>query len=113
MPTVNGDDLCFESRFECGNLMMAYRSMIEPHSYKLLLQNDTNSKGYNRWFYFAVSNGRRGISYKLEITNFRKYFEFFRQGMRPTCFSLQQHREKGNGWSKCGRNLHFNKTESI
>jgi hypothetical protein len=65
MPTAVGDDLTFESRFESGNLMVAYRSLVDAHTYKLLMQNDTNSKGYNRWFYFAVGNAKRGISYKL------------------------------------------------
>ena len=57
-PKPSSDDLQFESRFESGNLSLAFRSLVDPHAYVLLLDNDTNTVGYNKWFYFTVSNAK-------------------------------------------------------
>lgn len=46
-----GEGAGFDSRFECGNLLYAYR--VNENEYDLVLQNDTNTKGYNQWFYFS------------------------------------------------------------
>lgn len=62
--------LVFDSRFESGNLMAAYESLEHPHEYRLLMQNDTNTRGYNQWFYFSVENMRAGHHYTLRIVNF-------------------------------------------
>lgn len=62
--------LVFDSRFESGNLMLAYESLEVPWEYRLLLQNDTNTRGYNQWFYFSVENMRAGQSYTLRLCNF-------------------------------------------
>jgi hypothetical protein len=42
----NDATLVFESRFECGNLGLAIK--ISDNEYKLLLQNDSITKGYNQ-----------------------------------------------------------------
>lgn len=41
----------FDSNFESGNLLYAYR--VSNSEYDLILQNDTNTKGYNQWFYYS------------------------------------------------------------
>ena len=64
------DTLIFESRFESGNLDIAVR--VSQKSYMLLMQNDTNTKGNNQWFYFKVSNTRKGDIVSFEIANFVK-----------------------------------------
>jgi len=45
---LNRNDLTlvFESRFECGNLGLAIK--VSDKEYKLLLQNDSITKGYNQ-----------------------------------------------------------------
>jgi len=62
--------LAFDSRFESGNLMLAYESLECPFEYRLLMQNDTNTRGYNQWFYFSVENMRAGENYTLRLVNF-------------------------------------------
>ena len=47
----NDNTLIFESRFESGNLLCAFRTEDED-SYQLYLQNDTNTTGYIQWFFF-------------------------------------------------------------
>jgi hypothetical protein len=34
------------------------------------MQNDTNTYGYNQWFYFAIKNTRPGKVYTFRIANF-------------------------------------------
>ena len=49
--------LLFESRFESGNLLCAFK--IEEKNYQLVLQNDTNTIGYLQWFFFLVQNKKK------------------------------------------------------
>lgn len=62
----NDNTLIFESRFESGNLLAACR--LKENDYQLLLQCDTNTVGYTKWFYFQVTNTRKG-KVKLSIIN--------------------------------------------
>ena len=34
------------------------------------MDNDTNTLGYNQWFYFAVRNMRKGVNYTFKIVNY-------------------------------------------
>jgi cytosolic carboxypeptidase protein 2/3 len=60
--------LVFESRFESGNLDMAIK--VSEKTYLLLMQNDTNTKGNNQWFYFKVSNAAKGSAISFQIANY-------------------------------------------
>jgi hypothetical protein len=51
--------LLFESRFESGNLLAAFK--MSDNCYHCLIQNDTNTNGYSQWFFFRVSNTTKGI----------------------------------------------------
>ena len=82
------DIINFESNFECGNLQYVY--LIYPqdeestgndnniintpiiHNYQLFLQNDINTNGHSQWFFFQVTNGKKGQKIKLNIMNFQR-----------------------------------------
>jgi hypothetical protein len=38
------------------------------------MQNDTNSKGNNQWYYFSISNTRKNHNIKINIINFVNYY---------------------------------------
>ena len=78
---------------------------MSPNHYILFLQNDTNSNGYNKWFYFAVKNKKRLTNYTFSIVNYRKNLSFIKNGMKPVRFSLKTQEGKGNGWSRCGNKV--------
>lgn len=63
----NDDTLIFESRFESGNLMKAFR--VGLNEYNLYLNPDTNNNKHTRWFYFKLSNVRKGLPYRFNINN--------------------------------------------
>ena len=67
-PTDENDNtLIFESRFESGNLLAASRQ--KDNEYQLILQCDTNTLGYTKWFYFMVTNTKKGLKVKFNIIN--------------------------------------------
>lgn len=34
------------------------------------MQNDTNTYGYNQWFYFSIRNAKKKTSYTFKIANY-------------------------------------------
>ena len=58
----------FDSRFECGNLFMAFSQNLI--NYDLLIQNDINSDGHAEWFYFKVGNTTKDSIVQFNIKNF-------------------------------------------
>lgn len=59
---VSDDDLVFESRFESGNLAKAIK--ITPVYYELYLRPDLYTNKHTQWFYFRVTNVKKGIMYR-------------------------------------------------
>ena len=54
------------------------------------MQNDTNTKGYNQWFYFSFQN-KSSKSIRINIVNFIKKHMMFLDGVRPVGFSTKAH----------------------
>lgn len=59
---VSDDDLVFESRFESGNLAKAIK--ITPVYYELYLRPDLYTNKHTQWFYFRVTNVKKGFTYR-------------------------------------------------
>jgi len=36
----------------------------------LFIENDTNTLGYNQWFYFSVRNMRKNVKYMFYVVNY-------------------------------------------
>ncbi len=103
-PTNAADDtLQFESRFESGNLGQAYR--VGDNEYDLYLSPDTNTKGHTQWYYFSVSNTRKGASVKVNIVNLMKPDSLYNYGMRPLSLSTTILASDGVGWRRSGRGI--------
>lgn len=73
------------------------------------MQNDTNTKGYNQWFYFSFKN-RESKKVKLNIVNFIKKKLMFLDGVRPVGFSMKDHEKLGKGWDFMGENIVYRKS---
>ena len=102
---VSKDDtvLVFESRFESGNLFSAHQ--IGPFEYDLKLNNDTATNGHTQWFYFSVSNTRKGVKYTFNINNMLKPDSLYNHGLRPLIYSMTMHREESVGWHRTGEKI--------
>ena len=64
----NDKTLIFESRFESGNLKFCIKK--NDNEYDLFVQNDINTYGNTQWFFFKVSNTRKGHKVFFNIKNF-------------------------------------------
>jgi len=69
IPFDNKDEtLLFESRFEGGNLETVVK--ISNNEYNLILQHDALTNGNTQWFYFKISNIRKGNNVTFRVINF-------------------------------------------
>jgi hypothetical protein len=71
------------------------------------MQNDTNTYGYNQWFYFSIRNAKSKTKYTFKIANFKKSYSFFDNGLQPSIFSLQKDKQEGLGWYREGTNISY------
>lgn len=106
--TPTGPDdrtLFFESRFESGNLRRAVQAY--EFEYDLILNPDYNTKSHTQWYFFRVSNTRRGPQYRFNIINMVKPTSVYNEGMRPLQYSCIQASSKGIGWVRCGDRIAY------
>ena len=95
----------FESRFESGNLHSVF--MIEENNYQLILQNDTNTNGYNQWFFFRIKNTEI-TTIKLNIINMSSKYSLFNEGMKIAVYSEIRAKSEKIGWTReCDKILHY------
>jgi hypothetical protein len=95
------ETLVFESRFECGNLDEAYQ--VDDFEYNLYLKPDTNTDRHQTWYFFRVSNTRKGCTYLFNINNNEKKNSNYLKGMKPLFYSLK----KNKGWQREGTNIFY------
>ena len=104
--------LCFESRFESGNLRKAVRR--SETEYSLFMRDDVCSKEQGKevphcaqWFYFKVVNACPSKMYTMSIVNFVKPDSMYREGMRPLFYSRAEEKKNAKGWYRCGENIQY------
>lgn len=107
----NNEDttLIFESRFECGNLLCAYKIEDRPQlaKYNLILQNDTNTTGYIQWFFFRITNTRKNKKVALSIVNLLRKTSLYSSGMKVWCYSEKKAAKENIGWHRAGDNVNY------
>ena len=92
----NTESLEFESKFESGNLQLAYQTA--PNTYQLFLHNDTNTTGYTQWFFFRVSNGKRDQKVTFDIMNLLRKKTKYCYGIKIWIFSTKNNKINKTGW---------------
>jgi cytosolic carboxypeptidase protein 2/3 len=97
--------LVFESRFESGNLRRAFKKL--DTEYELMLKTDYNTNNYTQWFYFKVSNTRRGVPYTFKIINMVKPDSLYNHGMKVLSFSIKTRDIHQAGWRRVGKNISY------
>ena len=96
--------LIFESRFESGNLLCAFKTQDE-NSYQLYLQNDTNTSGYIQWFFFRVSNTQKGRKVNFNIINMLRKTSIYNHGLKIMTYSTIQAEKENIGWHRDCKNI--------
>lgn len=97
--------LIFESRFESGNLRRAFKK--SDTEYELMLKTDHNTNNYTQWFYFKVTNTRRGVPYTFKIINMVKPDSLYNHGMKVLSFSVKTRDIHKAGWRRVGKNISY------
>ncbi|CAG9819492.1 unnamed protein product [Phaedon cochleariae] len=105
------DTLKFESRFESGNLARAI--MITPNFYELHLRSDLYTNRHMQWFYFQITNVKKGCLYRFSITNCSKENSLYNEGMRPLMYSVKDSQLHSIGWRRCGHNISYFCNENV
>ena len=98
--------LIFESRFESGNLLCAFKTE-EENSYQLYLQNDTNTTGYIQWFFFRVSNTKKGNKAIFTIINMLRPICSYKKGLKIMTYSKLQAKNDNIGWHRDCQNIMY------
>jgi hypothetical protein len=99
------ETLLFESRFESGNLLCAFK--IEEDNYQLYLQNDTNTTGYIQWFFFRVANTRKGKKINFTIINMLRSSCVYKKGLKIMVYSKLQAQNENIGWHRDCENIMY------
>jgi len=103
----NDNTLIFESRFESGNLLCAFRTEDE-NSYQLYLQNDTNTTGYIQWFFFRVSNTKKGRKVNFNIINMLRKKCIYNHGLKIMTYSTMAAIKENLGWHRdCYNSIYY------
>lgn len=126
--TAGPDTLVFDSDFESGNLQSATRvfNRLCPHrrhaaaqeemglqhvdltvdqEYDLRARYDIHTKGNVQWFYFRVSNAKRGWRVRFNLVNNNKSDSLFNYGMLPLVYSERDAKRLSRGWRRGGDNV--------
>ena len=98
--------LIFESRFESGNLLAAFKTE-EENNYQLYLQNDTNTTGYIQWFFFRVSNTKKGNKSTFTIINMLRPSCVYKKGLKIMTYSKLQAKNENIGWHRDCNNVMY------
>lgn len=75
------------------------------------MQNDTNSRGTNQWFYFSVEELKQNQEYVFNIVNFCKNDSLFNYGMMPVVYSTMAKQKMGIDWVRKGKDVSYYKCE--
>ncbi|XP_023311172.1 cytosolic carboxypeptidase Nna1-like isoform X2 [Anoplophora glabripennis] len=105
------DTLKFESRFESANLARAI--MITPNFYELHLRADMYTSRHMQWFYFRITNTKKGFLYRFSITNCSKESSLYNEGMKPLMYSTKDSQLHSIGWRRCGQNITYFSNDNV
>ena len=66
--------------------------------YELFLHNDTNTSGYTQWFFFRVSNVKKGKTLNFNIMNFLRKTTKYSNGIKIWVYSRKNSEINNIGW---------------
>lgn len=84
---------------------------VEDRVYDLILQNDTNTKGFTQWYNFKIHNKRNNFVAKFNIVNLYKSKSLYSIGMKPIVRSEKSDRNTKKTWRRKCFNIYYEKNE--
>ena len=106
------DTLIFESRFESGNLQLAfltelYNDNLDCDKYQLFLSNDTNTTGYTQWFFFRITNTKKKKKINLSIMNMLRKHTKYQNGIKIWIYSKKKNLNNNIGWHHTNEDVKY------
>lgn len=71
------------------------------------MRTDYKTNGYTQWFFFRVTNMRKGQYYKFNIMNMVKPNCLYNQGMKVLYYPLNPFGKQPVGWRRDGENIAY------
>ena len=81
----------------------------EIEKYELFLHNDTNTSGYTQWFFFRVSNTKKGKTVNLNIMNLQRKRTKYSNGIKIWCYSRKNSDINKVGWHHTTEKVNYYK----
>ena len=111
------ETLIFESKFESGNLQLAYftqkmndeDNIDKIDKYQLFLHNDTNTNGYTQWFFFRVKNMKKDKRVNFNIMNMLRKTSKYCYGIKIWVFSKKGNLIEKKTWHHTIENVKYYK----
>ena len=101
--------LSFESKFESGNLQLAYHT--DHNEYQLFLHNDTNTTGYTQWFFFRVNNTHASHKVTFHIMNLLRKKTKYSYGITIWVYSRKKNINEKIKWHHTNENVQYHPNE--
>ena len=77
--------------------------------YELFLHNDTNTSGYTQWFFFRISNVKKGKTLNLNIMNFLRKTTKYCNGLKIWVYSRKNSEINKIGWHHTTEDVKYSK----
>ena len=94
----NNDGGALNNSLNFNNTITINNNNDEIDKYELFLHNDTNTSGYTQWFFFRVSNVKKGKTLNLNIMNFLRKTTKYSNGIKIWVYSRKNSEIYKIGW---------------
>jgi len=94
----NNDGGALNNSLNFNNTITINNNNDEIDKYELFLHNDTNTSGYTQWFFFRVSNVKKGKTLNLNIMNFLRKTTKYSNGIKIWVYSRKNSEINKIGW---------------
>ena len=94
----NNDGGALNNSLNFNNTITINNNNDEIDKYELFLHNDTNTLGYTQWFFFRVSNVKKGKTINLNIMNFLRKTTKYSNGIKIWVYSRKNSEINKIGW---------------
>ena len=104
---ISSNSLNFNNSINIINLNNNNSDEIEK--FELFLHNDTNTSGYTQWFFFRVSNVKKGKTLNLNIMNFLRKTTKYSNGIKIWVYSRKNFEKNNIGWHHTSEEVKYYK----
>ena len=104
---LTNDDTIKDNSNIINNMINIKSKKIEK--YELFLHNDTNTSGYTQWFFFRVSNIKKGKTINFNIMNFLRKTTKYSNGIKIWVYSRKNSELNKIGWHHTNEEVKYYK----